>query len=135
MSQRLENALPPQVSELKTVQTFILKPGREYVNMLPPDPPTRDFFLIKAVMCHFTIFFPCIYRRITADSSDKTGNLREESILNIYPDRLPAKLMKAFLFFWRLNNKFILCTNTIKPANTVTKQDAPRQYFSTTHLS
>lgn len=57
MSQRLENALPSQVSDLKTVQTFILKPGREYVNMLLPDLPTRDFFLIKAVMCHFTVFF------------------------------------------------------------------------------
>lgn len=61
MSQRLENVLPSQVSDLKTVQTFILKPGREHVNTLPPDPPTSDFFLIKAVMCHFTKIFVLVF--------------------------------------------------------------------------
>lgn len=85
MSQRLENALPSQVSDLKTVQTFILKPGREYVNTLPPDPPTRHFFLIKAVMCHFTVFFFPLYlqKDYCLFLFDKTGNLRQESILNI----------------------------------------------------
>lgn len=93
----------------------------------------RFLFLIKTSRCHFTLLFSWyVQKDYCLFLINKANTLRHESVLNISLGRFSEQSTKKPLPVWRLCNKFILCTNTTKETNTVTKQEAPLRHLLVT---